>query len=89
MTVKKVFSYGEHQPDLYGAFNSGVTYLEETNHRLLVTNGNKADFNGELPYNPHVVEVTEDGQEVFHLVISNAITSATRTGRIDLYHPQL
>ncbi|MBN2714520.1 MAG: aryl-sulfate sulfotransferase [Deltaproteobacteria bacterium] len=88
MTVKKRWSYGEHQPDLYSDFSGGTNMFFSTGNRLLISNGKKRQFE-EYPYNAHVVEVTPAGEEVFHMEISDASFNAYRAGRVDLYHPHL
>ncbi len=87
MTVRQVWSFGEGRPELYGGFNSGVTLLPETGNRLLVSNG-RDQHDTDNPYNPHVVEITPDGDEVFHLEMINTEVSAYRSGRVHLYPPE-
>ncbi len=87
MTVRKVWSFGEHQPELYGSFNSATYYVPETGNRIMTSNGEKENLT-EGPFNPHVLEVTPEGELRFHLAITNASVSFSHTGRIDLYHPE-
>lgn len=87
MTVKQIWSFGEHQPDLYGSFNSGVTLLKKTQNRLMVSNGMDQHDQEANPYNPLVIEVTPEGETVYRLEITNTEMSAYRAGRVDLYHP--
>ncbi len=92
MTVKKLWSFGEHRPELYGSFTSGVEVLKNTKHRLFITNGINMFRPNLDPSNPHVVEVTLEGEEVFHLEIigrkESVFDAVVRAaGRVDLYHP--
>jgi arylsulfate sulfotransferase len=88
MTVRKVWSFGEHRPELYGSFVSGVAQLKETGNRLLITNGMNMYRPQSNPVNPHVIEVSPSGDEVFHLEIENTNVLIFRAaGRVDLYHP--
>jgi hypothetical protein len=92
MTVRKLWSFGEHKPELYGSFTSGVEVLKNTNHRLLITNGVNMLTPQTNPLNPHVVEVTLEGEELYHLEISGSTKPVWEAvvraaGRIDLYHP--
>lgn len=88
MTVRKVWSFGEHRPELYGSYVSGVAELKGTKNRMLITCGMNMFRPESNPLNPHVIEVTPAGEEVFHLELRNTFVFALRAaGRVDLYHP--
>ncbi|MCB9689433.1 MAG: aryl-sulfate sulfotransferase [Alphaproteobacteria bacterium] len=85
-TVREVFSYGEGRPDLYGSFNGGVARFPEVGTRLMISNGtDQHDPTNVLQ--PSVVEVAEDGTEVFELRIDGSRYSAYHGGRVDLLRP--
>jgi arylsulfate sulfotransferase len=87
MTVRRLWSFGEGERDLYGSRNSGVAYLKTTGNRLLITSGlDETDIVGD-PHNPHIIEVTENGEIVFDLEIQGTGLSAYQGGRVSLYHP--
>ncbi len=86
MTVRQKWSFGEYRSELYGAYNSDVCVLPVTRNRMMTTNG--ADWHEDRPPHPHVIEMTLEGEELYHLEIENATFSAMRGGRIDLYHPE-
>ncbi len=88
MTVRRLWSFGEGDPELYGSRNSGVTLLKNTGNRLIITAGLDEKNLDDNPLNPHIVEVTESGEVVFHLEIQNTGLSAYQGGRVDLYHPE-
>jgi hypothetical protein len=88
MTVRQRWQFGQGMTELYGGFASGTGVLKTTGNRLLVSNGADQRRMAANPYNPHVLEITEEGAVVFHLEIENTGFSAHRAGRIDLYHPE-
>ncbi len=85
MTVRRRWSFGEERPELFGSYMCGVNRVGE--NRLMITNGIDTSDRENNPFNSHVVELTPDGEEVFHLEIENTEMSALRAGRVDLYHP--
>ncbi len=88
MTVRRLWSFGEERPELYGSKESGVAYLRVTGNRLMLSNGGDQTAFDDNPYNPNIVEVTEAGDVVFHLQIRDAALSVYHGGRVDLYHPE-
>ncbi|MBN2525998.1 MAG: aryl-sulfate sulfotransferase, partial [Deltaproteobacteria bacterium] len=87
MTVKKIWSYGEHDPELYGSYQSTVEYFPVNDNRLLYSTGVSMVNTANNPRNPTAVEVTADGTVVFYLEIENTSLLAYRAGRIDMFHP--
>jgi hypothetical protein len=87
MTVRQKWSYGEYMPEYYCSYRSGTDVLLETGNRLLFTCGSDRSNSIENPFNPHFVEVTEDGDVVYHLEIEDTDLSVYRGTRVDLYHP--
>lgn len=87
MTVRQLWGFGENQPEWYGSRACGVNLLKKTGNRMLIsTGGDQHDPAGEV-LNPHIVEIAELEDVVFHLEIENTDLSAYRAGRVDLYHP--
>jgi len=89
MTARHAWGFGAGRPELYGSYNSGVVWNEVDDHRFMTSNGTDLDTPGVFVFNPHLVELTPEGEVVFHLEIQNTEMSAYRGGRIDPYHPAL
>jgi arylsulfate sulfotransferase len=87
MTVRQVWQYGENQPELFCSYMSGVNLLSNTENRLMFSCGTDTMSREENPPNAHVVEITDQGEVVFHLEVTNTELSLYRSARIDLYHP--
>ncbi len=87
MTVRQKWSFGEGEHDWYGGFASGVAQLGTTGNRMMISNGAEQLHMRINPYNPHVIEVAEDGEILYHFEAVDTQESAHRAGRIDLYHP--
>lgn len=86
MTVRQSFSYGEEQPELYGSYNGGVNLFARTGNLMMISNGSSQHL-ADLGLNPHLVELSAQGDVVFHLELEDTELSAYRGGRVDLYHP--
>jgi len=85
MTVRQLWSYGDNQLELYGSYASGVNLLAETWNRVLISSGYDQHDQDNNPYNPWLVELTEDGDVVFELQVEDTDASAYRGGRVELY----
>lgn len=86
-TVRQVWSYGEEMPEYYCSYRSGVNILKATGNRLMFSCGVDTVDMSDNPYNPHIVELTEDGEVVFHMEIVNTEQGLYRSTRVNMYHP--
>jgi len=86
-TVRQVWAFGHNRPELYGSSRSGVNYFPETGTRMMITSGADQQDPDNNPKDLHVVEVDEDGNEVFHLSGSNIDVFGYRGGRVTLDRP--
>ena len=86
MTVKKTWSFGEYDPELYGSFQSAVNVLPITGNKMMYSSGLSMVNTADNPRNPTVVEITGDDEVVFYFEIENTELLAYRAGRVDLYH---
>jgi len=84
MTVRLVWSYGEEQAALYGSHAGGVNLGSVTGNRFMITTGFD-QHDDENPYNPIVLEITEDGAVASRLEGVTSKHTAYRGGRVDLY----
>ena len=87
MTVKKIWSYGEDDLELYGAYQSGLDVLPVTGNRMLFSTGVGMLDAETNPPNPTIVELNAKNEVVFHLEKEETTQLAYRGGRIDLYYP--
>ena len=87
MTVKKLWSFGEHDPELYGSYQSSTGLFPNTGNRMLYTSGVVMLHSDTDERNPTFVEITEEGDVVFYMEIENTRLMAYRANRVNLYHP--
>ncbi len=87
-TVRQIWSYGQNQPEYFCSYRSGIKQMPQTGNRLMFSCGVDRRFAEENPFNPHVVELDEAGNVIFHLEIENTDLGLYRSARIDLYHPE-
>ncbi len=87
MTVRQVWSYGEEMPEYYCSYRSTVDLFPSTGNRLLASCGvDRADI-VDNPFNPHMVELDDKGDVVFHLELQGTDHGLYRSTRIQLHHP--
>lgn len=89
LTVRQTWGFGAGRQELYGSYMSGVIWNDANDHRFMMSNGEDLLVPNQFVHNPHFVEVTPEGETVFHLEIQNTNMSAYRGKKIDPYHPGL